>query len=141
MRTDSYKTQLSELIIKYLEENKDKGVSVLDILEYVKQNNETTNITTVYRRLDKLIAENKVIKHPAKDGKKANFQYIADDTDCIHHLHMQCETCSKIFHLDCDTSQSFIDHIENEHGIAIDLSKTVLYGQCATCSKKNKIKN
>lgn len=135
MRSDGYKTKIGQIIINCLELNKEKVVSVQDILSFIEENGEKTNITTVYRRLDKLIEEKKVISHSSEDGKKSLFQYIASDIDCTNHLHIQCTSCSKIFHLNCDDGKEFIEHIQKEHGIEIDLSKTILYGLCSNCKK------
>ena len=106
--------------------------------DYLAKMGEKTNITTIYRRLDKLIAEKKVIRHSAGDGKKGLFQYIADDSDCLRHLHIQCTGCSKIIHLDCKISKDFADHLAEDHGIQLDYQKTVLYGLCNECRAKEK---
>lgn len=135
MRSEGYQTKGKQHILTFLEEKKDIGVSVLDIADYLEKLNESTNITTIYRQLDKLVAEKKVIKHTADDGKKSLFQYVADDTECFHHLHIQCTNCSKIIHLDCEDSKEFTDHLCKEHGIKLDYSKTVLYGLCSDCQK------
>ncbi|MCR5612610.1 Fur family transcriptional regulator [Treponema sp.] len=136
MRPIEYKTKTSEEILAFLATQNDTGLSVMDIFEEMKKKNPKTNITTIYRQLDKLIASKKVIMHSADNGKKNLYQYIADKQTCLSHLHIQCTNCSKIIHLDCSESNDFTSHIEKEHGIRLDFSKTVLYGLCNECSKK-----
>lgn len=136
MRADGYQTKGKQHILSFLESKKNTAVSVQDIDDYLAAQGEKTNITTIYRRLDKLIAEKKVIKHTAEDGKKSLFQYIADESECLHHLHIQCTSCSKIIHLDCGISTTFAEHLAEDHGIKLDYQKTVLYGLCDECRKK-----
>ena len=133
MRPVKYKSKVGEEILSFLESKKDTAVTVMDILKDLKRKKQSTNITTVYRQLEKFIEEKKVIAHSAKDGKKIMYQYIAGQEDCLKHLHIQCVKCSKIIHLDCDESEDFTSHIEKEHGIALDYSKTLLFGLCSEC--------
>lgn len=137
MRPLEYKTKVGEEILSFLESKKDTAVSVMDICEEMERRNVKSNITTVYRQLDKLVASKKVIVHSAKDGKKGLYQYIAGEEECLNHLHIQCTGCAKIIHLDCGESKEFTAHISQEHGILLDFSKTVIYGLCADCAKKH----
>ena len=136
MRTGGYNTKVKKLILYFLESRKNTSVSVQNIADYLKNSGEETNITTIYRQLEKLEEEKKLIRHSAEDGKKALFQYIADDCECLKHLHVQCTACSKIIHLDCCDSKEFIAHLLDKHGITLDCSKTVLYGLCEECKNK-----
>lgn len=135
MRPNGYKTKVGEEILSFLEAKKDTAISVMDICTELEKNHPKTNITTVYRQLDKLVTAKKVIVHSAEDGKKKLYQYIAGKEKCLSHLHMQCTKCSSIIHLDCSESNGFTSHIEKEHSVMIDYSKTVLYGLCKECSK------
>lgn len=134
MRPAEYKTKVGEEILSFLESKKDIAISVMDICKQLEKQNSKTNITTVYRQLDKLVAAKKVIVHSADDGKKKLYQYIVGTEKCLSHLHMQCTKCSSIIHLDCLESNEFTSHIEKEHGVVIDFSKTVLYGLCNGCA-------
>lgn len=134
MRPVEYKTKIGEEILSYLESKKDTALSVMEICDQLDNRGVKTNISTVYRQLDKLIAAKKVIVHQAKDRKKGLYQYIAGTEKCLSHLHIQCTECAKIIHLDCGESKEFTDHITAEHGIVLDFSKTVIYGLCAECS-------
>lgn len=136
MRPVEYKTKTGSQILSFLEEKKDVAVSVMDICENLERSGVKTNISTVYRQLDKLVSCKKVITHSAENGKKILYQYIAGKEKCLSHLHIQCTGCSKIIHLDCSESSDFTSHIERAHGIVLDYSKTVLYGLCSECSRQ-----
>lgn len=136
MRANGYKTKTSELILSCLRKNKDIAISVQDIAKYLEQCGENPNITTIYRQLEKLLASKKIITHSSEDAKKSLYQYVEGANECFSHLHIQCVECAKIFHLDCEDSLEFTNHIEKEHGVILDFTKTVLYGVCSDCRKK-----
>ncbi len=135
MRSEGYKTKTGMMILSFLEENKDTAVSVHDISEFFSQKGECPNVSTIYRQLEKLMEQKKVMAHSAEDGKKSLYQYITNDNHCMNHLHIQCTGCSKIVHLDCCESEGFTSHISEEHGILLDYSRTVLYGLCDDCRR------
>lgn len=52
---EQYKTKQRESILQYLIQNKDKHISVEDIVEHLKKKGEAVGKTTVYRYLDVLV--------------------------------------------------------------------------------------
>lgn len=94
-----YSTPSRKRILEYLEENKSRTVTVADIENYLAKKECAVNKTTIYRFLEKLILEKKVVKYVAQKGKKATFQYIEDGHHCEQHLHLQFTKCGRIFHL------------------------------------------
>ena len=89
----SYNTFTRTKINEYLEEKVDRTVTVTDISDYLKDNGCEVNVTTIYRYLDKLISEKKVIKYVAEKGKKAAFQYVGFDNHCDKLLLLKCVKC------------------------------------------------
>nr|MCR4627820.1 transcriptional repressor [Treponema sp.] len=69
MRTGGYNTKVKKLILEFLESKKNTSVSVQNIADYLNNCGEETNITTIYRQLEKLAEEKKLIRHSAEDGK------------------------------------------------------------------------
>jgi Fur family transcriptional regulator, ferric uptake regulator len=138
MRSSVYHTETKEYVVSCLKQQQGTALSVQAIMEYLQTHHNTANITTVYRILDRLENEHTVIKHSAEDGKKALFQYVAPDAECMHHLHVQCTSCGKIIHLDCSVMKEAIEHISEEHGMQITCSASLLYGICSDCLEKQK---
>ena len=73
-----YSTPSRKRILEYLEENKSRTVTVADIENYLAKKECAVNKTTIYRFLEKLILEKKVVKYVAQKGKQATSQYIED---------------------------------------------------------------
>lgn len=129
----SYNTFTRTKINEYLEEKVDRTVTVTDISDYLKDNGCEVNVTTIYRYLDKLISEKKVIKYVAEKGKKAAFQYVGIDNHCDKHLHLKCVKCGKVEHLECEFMDSIAGHIDKEHGFEIQCRNSIIYGTCEEC--------
>lgn len=133
-----YKTKQREMILDYMIKNKDIHVTADMIINYFKLHGTPIGKTTVYRNLDKLVAENVVRKFTIEDGVSACYQYAPDGSRCREHYHFKCSECGKLFHVHCDFMNEISEHVYKEHKFVIDSSKTVFYGMCEECGKKEK---
>lgn len=133
-----YQTKSRKKILEYLQLKKDQCVTISDIKEFLMQQEEEVNVSTIYRFLDKLIAQGKVMKYQKEDGKKAVFQYIDDmkEKHCHEHLHMQCVKCGKVIHLNCEFMEDFSKHMKEHHHFQIQCPNSILYGICEDCEGK-----
>lgn len=69
-RSDGYNTKTRQLILDYLIRNRQHAVSASNILEHLEAEGASPNPTTVYRYLDKLAGEQRVMKYVAdKDNE------------------------------------------------------------------------
>lgn len=134
-KAGSYQTKARQLTISYLTEHQDTAVSAAGILEYLHEYGMKTNITTVYRFLDKLIAQGQVLKYMDEAGEKCVFQYVGEENHCHEHLHMKCIQCGKVIHLDCEFMKLFHEHIRKQHGFVMQCNKSILYGYCQNCGR------
>lgn len=132
-RSDGYRTKGRQLILSYLEATKERTVSVSEIQEFMEQQGNPVNVSTIYRNLDALVAQGKVMKFVADKGDKSTYRYIEPEHDCHKHLHIQCVKCGKVIHLECDFMKSIEDHVLEEHGISLLCENSILYGVCQGC--------
>ena len=70
-RSDGYNTKTRQLILDYLINNRQHAVSASNILEHLEEQGASPNPTTVYRYLDKLAGEQRIMKYVADKGEKA----------------------------------------------------------------------
>lgn len=131
-----YKTKSRKLIQEYLKGEKDHAVSISDIEQFLEEQEEHINPSTIYRYLDKLVAEHKVLKYQKEDGKKAVFQYVEEDS-CHEHLHLQCVKCGKMIHLNCGFMEEISDHMAEHHHFRLQCQNSILYGVCEVCEKND----
>lgn len=135
-RSDGYNTKTRQLILDYLIRNRQHAVSASNILEHLEAEGASPNPTTVYRYLDKLAGEQRVMKYVADKGEKAVFQYVDEGRHCREHLHLKCVQCGRIYHLDCHFMDEVRAHLMAEHGFTLQCEGSVLYGLCRSCAQK-----
>ena len=132
----SYSTISNTKIMKYMEENRDRLVTVSDVEKYLISENIEVNISTIYRFLNKLCNGGEVIKYVAKKGEMSSFQYVGQGADrCKNHIHLQCTGCGSVIHLECGFMEEIKSHIMEHHGFALQCESSVLYGLCKKCKE------
>ena len=137
MRPNDYKTKQKELILNFFIENKDKHLTAAEILKHMNECDTNVSMPTIYRALEKLVSSGCVRKYLLDEKSGACYQYVEDGHTCHEHFHLKCIECGKLTHLDCSHMQSLNEHILGEHGFTVDNSRTVLYGVCEKCGKRN----
>jgi Fur family ferric uptake transcriptional regulator len=120
-------------MLDYLERNRERTVSAGDILAYMTEQNCPVNKTTIYRYLDKLTADNILMKYVADKGEKSGYQLVGNDSGCHEHLHLQCTKCGRVIHMNCEFMEEITKHIEEHHGFKLSCGNSILYGLCDKC--------
>ncbi len=138
MRSEGYSTKLYNIIIDYLKDNRERAVTAANVYDYIHTINERANKTTVYRNLDRLVSEEKLLKYVTDDGKMASYIFREPDSGCGEHLHLQCSQCGRVVHLDCGYMDEIIRHISTKHGFDLRCASSILYGHCKECAEKSK---
>ena len=132
----NYNTKARAEILDFLEKNRETTVCASDILEHLKLKGLAVNTTTVYRYLNKLTAEQKVIKLSDKEGQKAVYQLTKRTKTCDGHIHTQCIKCGKLIHLDCGFMEELKSHLLKDHGFNLKCDGSIIYGICSECEEE-----
>lgn len=129
-----YATQQRQKLLIFLREHRDRQFSVEEIADELSVHSEIS-ISAVYRNINKLLMSGEVMRR-AKDGsRKFMYQYVGHE-DCHDHLHLKCESCGKIFHMNSQVTEDVLGLAAQSENFYIDRKKTVLYGSCNTCKKQ-----
>ncbi len=131
-----YKTRSRNVIVEYLKENADRRFTAKDIIDAISDEGKNVNRTTIYRNLERLCQEGRLVKYKEADINATCYQYSEEHKACHEHIHAQCSECGKIFHLKNEIFNSARKKMRSEYGIDIDYGKTVIIGICDECSKK-----
>ncbi|WP_054743923.1 Fur family transcriptional regulator [Cellulosilyticum ruminicola] len=102
-----YKTKPRTLIIQYLKQNAEPRFTARDIVNKLITDGENINYATVYRNLEKLYKEGKLIRYKENDLNATCCKYSETQEHCNSHMHAQCSACGKIFHLDQEFVEEF----------------------------------
>ena len=131
----AYITKQHELVLNVL---KSVGghITAQSIAKKLDENGNYVGVSTVYRQLDKLVESGKVRKYIVEDGKSACYEYVGESGDCQRHYHLKCSGCGRLLHVECEYLDKIEAHILEHHGFVLNNEKTVLYGMCEDCRKK-----
>ncbi|MCQ2521086.1 MAG: transcriptional repressor [Lachnospiraceae bacterium] len=131
-----YKTRSKQSIETYLKMQTGRSFTARDLYNYLEEKQETMNLTTVYRNLDKLADEGILMKYKNPEEGSARYQY-GGESSCKDHIHMQCNKCGKIYHMECHFMKEIAEHLEEHHGFKLDCSGSMLNGLCDKCQTKS----
>ena len=122
--------------MKYMEDNRDKLVTVADIEEFLDNEGLEVNVSTIYRFLNRLCDGGEAIKYVAKKGAMSSFQYVGSvENTCQDHIHLQCTSCGSIIHLECHFMDEIKEHILKDNQFLLQCEASVLYGLCKSCQE------
>ncbi len=130
-----YRTKQMTEILSYLQSMQGSHVTVHDIHEYFKSKNISVGTTTIYRHLDRMVAEGMVAKYVVDEKSSACFEYLGEGSHCHPTVcfHCKCEKCGKLIHLHCTELESVYTHLMRDHGFQVDAPRSVIYGICEDC--------
>lgn len=123
---NNYNTKQKSLILSCLIKNKERCITVNDIVKYLDINNTKVGTTTVYRYLEYLSGIKKIKKF--NENNISKYQYI--DDMCHIHSHLKCNKCGKLIHLDCSEISELGLHVLEHHAFKMD---NIIYGVCEAC--------
>jgi len=127
---NNYNTKQRDEIVDFFNRHRGGCFTAKDI---IVSGEVTVGEATVYRTLTKL-ANQSTLRRFSGDGAGAYYQMI-DDKGCSSHFHLKCDRCQRLIHMDCSFMKEMQRHIEESHGFAIDVGRTVIYGLCEDCRR------
>ncbi len=140
----SYKTKQRNQLMEFIKTTSGKHFTVEDVKKYCAEKNISIATATIYRYLEKMLAEHILNKYVIDEQSAACFEYIENSEEEAEngHFHLKCEVCGKLIHLNCDELNLIKNHLLKEHGFSLDSFRTVFYGLCESCAaQKDKNKN
>lgn len=136
MRNATYNTAGKKALIEYLSQNAHRQFTVDELYAELCTAGASVGKSSLYRLLERLVADGAVRKFKESELASAAFQYVGNDKECEKHLHLKCADCGCLVHLECQSSIELLAHIYEEHGFFIDSKKSVLYGKCKDCQNR-----
>ena len=137
MKKSSYTTPARTHILDVLQAASDRTVTAAELLAALRAQGTPVNKTTVYRNLDKLVAEGAVLRYTDESGERAGYQFVGGEGGCHGHLHLKCTGCGRVYHLDCGFMDEIHRHIHAHHGFSLKCESSVLFGVCKNCHAQN----
>jgi len=130
----AYKTKQKNFVLDCLKKHENESLTAEKIMEYLKDENISVGMATVYRHLGKLTEDGMIRKLPVSENESATYRYFDKKRGCESHFHLLCNNCGKLIHLECENLTSVYSHILSDHNFKVDTVKTVFYGICEDCN-------
>jgi Fe2+ or Zn2+ uptake regulation protein len=128
-----YKTKVRALIVNYLKENRDRRFTAREIYDSIKDEAGSLNQTTIYRNMDRLCEEGKLVRYKEPNQNAWYYQFSEENRNCHRHMHAQCSSCGRIFHLEKPFVDDFTERIRDLYGLDVSPSRTIIIGRCSAC--------
>ena len=124
-----YATEQRKALFSFFTKHPDRHFTIEEIADNICG----ISVSTTYRNVNKLV-EDGIVRRFQKDGqRKFLYQYIGN-SECNSHLHLKCNTCGRIFHLDNDAGTTLTSAIKNNYDFEVDKTTTILFGACSSCN-------
>ena len=137
MRTQ-YHTRQQEELLNYLRTTEGRHITAAEVCAHFRSLGLAIGTATVYRHLERMVAEGIVAKYQVDGSSGACFEYLSREKSCHPQncFHCKCEDCGKLIHLHCHEVAALGRHLQAGHGFALDPLRTVFYGLCSECSAR-----
>lgn len=129
----TYHTKQQEVILQFMENTKEKYITISQIAEYLKLQGESVGLTTIYRHMDKFLKEGIVRKIMLDGNSGACYQFVVNAEEETNQFLLKCEDCGNIMNMGCGHMQELYSHVLEEHHFNVNPHRTMFYGVCEQC--------
>ena len=124
-----YTTGRKDRILAFLKSNPDTEYTLEEICSAVTEDGKGRS--TVYRLVSELVSGGCVKRISDGKTRHCTYQYVGL-AQCHRHMHLKCNGCGKLIHLDERASRNLEKKIFDIGGFAIE-EGTFLFGKCREC--------
>lgn len=111
-------------------ENTDRPISAKSLHTMLERIGIQVNVTTVYRELEFLLAENIIEKVPLKDTE---LHYEMKGRP--HHHHLMCTECGNIDDITLQSEQILLEEAHTTSSYNINRHSLAFFGTCPRCQE------
>ena len=122
-------TRQKQIIIDILENNRIHP-TMTEIYHLAKEQYPTIGQATIYRNVNHLVEEGKLIRLPSDENDA--YRYDINTSD---HSHLICKKCRKLVDIFDNDYTKLFNRLEKNNSIKIDKAIIILEGKCFNCNK------
>ncbi len=115
-------------ILKILEESRVRHLSVEDLYDELRQENQAVSLATIYRVLSQFVDAGLVVRHQF-EGNKAMYELNDDE----HHDHMVCLKCGTVIEFMDQKIEVLQKQVADDHEFEMQDHSLTLFGICKFC--------
>jgi Fur family ferric uptake transcriptional regulator len=125
-----YQTETRKKLVAFLREHAQEAMTADEVAQGIGGISQST----VYRNLNLLCENGEVLKSVQTDGHTVLWQWHEKQA-CEGHLHLRCESCGRVIHLDQSLSRALSSEINASSKFEVDMRGAEIPGLCAKCRK------
>lgn len=125
-----YMTPQRKALLEFLRQHPNQQFSVEEIAESLCGQTKIS-LSSIYRNIKDLEHDGSVDRTSTGSGKSL-YQYRGGK-DCDSHVHLKCENCGQLFHLDDSSMALLRSALTSKEGFHINPGHSTLYGSCENC--------
>ncbi len=132
----AYQTEQKKMLSEFLAANGDQGFTIGEILSGLSKEYAESALpgkSTVYRLVQQLVENGRVRRFAKDNGRSFVYQSVCNTGNA--HLHLRCEVCDKLLHMDVPASENLRTKILEAYQFEVDRAQAVLVGVCGNCRK------
>ena len=107
-----YQTQQRNLLVSFFESHPDEALTIDEITHKMRSEQGDA----------------------APSSKRSSAYQYCDPHVCEDHLHIRCEKCHALMHLDANVSETIAKLLKSDANVSLDIGNTILLGCCDKCS-------
>ena len=133
-----YQTQQRNLLVSFFESHPDKAFTIDEVMQCLQneQGADVPSRSTVYRTVADLEKEGNIKSNYLSKRRRSAYQYH-DAHACASHLHIRCEKCHALMHLNTEVSETIARLLQSDANVSLDVGNTVLLGCCKKCREQD----
>ncbi len=134
-----YQTEQKRILLSFLRAHSEQAYTIEELCREMQEKLPKELVpgkSTVYRLMPALVEDGLVKRYAREHSRKFLYQMVCGER-CRNHLHLKCSVCGRLYHMEDKESEELIQKVLKKHHFNIDEGKTILFGCCEGCGKKD----
>ncbi len=129
---NKYQTEQRQKLTQLFACSGHRSLSAGDVLQALGE--QEISLSAIYRNLKEMEKEGIICKVAQKGHAEALYHYV-DPQSCYGIIHLKCDSCEEIYHLNRHVSAMILGMAHEEFGFVPNQTGAFLYGKCKNCSQ------
>ena len=131
----TYRTNQKDQLRQYLRDHPGEHMTARDLCNALQAGGVRISLPTVYRHLEKMVAEGTVARFPADESGSSCYAFFDGEKEHAPDCHCLCTDCGRLIHMPAAEIAVLQNRLAG-HAFALDPYRTVFYGLCSDCQTK-----
>lgn len=128
-----YHSKGVQVIEDYIQRHPEQAFDVGTLLRDMREQDKTVDRATIYRTLDRMTRDRRLIAFRQDDTDRLFYQSAAEGESCHRHLHARCRACGRVIHLEDLFAEDFLRQVQEAYGFEVTIDNSGLSGYCRNC--------